>query len=248
METKKENLISKFFHLPKTIVILTVVHLFFSIGYCRNILFENCIGEVVYAIAGFLIIFILNFILSKIDNSKLKYKKIFSVIFSIFSILTMLFFEFVGVFMLILFGANLKNIIPRKPFYPMYVQKMSENDYRIKHFPKKLPKNASKYYFEIEQDFFGYDIDYLKFKTDENYINKTIEENKDDIFETIEMDDINNSYKFIDSHFKIKDKENYTVYILKNENDDSRYTSGILTSKNNDILFFYSNYSLRKQY
>ena len=248
MEIKKENLISKFFHLPKTIIVLSLIHLIFSLVYCRNIFFEkNCFYEIIYAIVGFLIIFFLNFILSKLKNSKLKYKKVFVVCFSIFSVLAMLVFEFVYS-VIVFFVFNLKDIIPRKPFYSMYISKMSDDYYRIKHFPKKLPRHSSKYYFELEQDFFGYNTNYLKFKTDEEYINKTIEENKDDIYKTIKLEDIYLQYKFIDSHFNIKDKENYTVYILENHNDDSRYTSGFLTSKNGDIIFFYSNFDLRKKY
>ena len=60
----------------------------------------------------------------------------------------------------------------------------------------------------------------------------------------IEYDKIDDYYKLIDDSFDIEDKSNTVVYILKDKNFDRDYTSGIITSKSNEILFFYINFNL----
>ena len=53
--------------------------------------------------------------------------------------------------------------------------------------------------------------------------------------------------KISKEEFKQLQKE-YTVYILKNENNDNNYTSGFIVSKKyKEIIFFYGNYNLKKK-
>lgn len=129
--------------------------------------------------------------------------------------------------------------------YSFLSSKMTDETYRIKHFPNEIPKEAKDYYFHLEKSFRGYDIQYLKFRINESYIDKIIDENKDKIAHKLNRNNIDNYYKYV-PYRNMNDDIHCTIYILKNENNDDNYTSGIITSKTGEILFFYSNFNLGK--
>lgn len=115
----------------------------------------------------------------------------------------------------------------------------SEQEYYVSHFPKEIPKNAENYYFTYCCDLHGEGVHYLRFSTDKNYINQTIENNKN-IAKKIPYSKINDYYRHLDN-FDIENKEKYTAYILKKQNESDNKTSGIISSSN-DIVFFYANF------
>jgi CRISPR/Cas system CSM-associated protein Csm4 (group 5 of RAMP superfamily) len=148
---------------------------------------------------------------------------------------------------------ELKDFFKQNPIVPtineyssavnVYINRYGD---KIKFFPSNIPDKVDNYYCEFEDSFDGYNIYYLKFKTDEKYIKNTINENKNDIYKKIEFNQVNSYYKFIDNYFDIKDRNNAFVYILKNKNNDNNYTSGIITSKSNEIVFFYANFDIKQ--
>ena len=134
---------------------------------------------------------------------------------------------------------------PTKNEYPFVIKKYIDRyGNKIGFFPDTIPDNANDYYCLFEDNFDGYNIHHLRFKTDKKYIENTINKNKDKIYQKIEYDKIDDYYKLIDDSFDIEDKSNTVVYILKDKNFDRDYTSGIITSKSNEILFFYINFNL----
>jgi len=72
--------------------------------------------------------------------------------------------------------------------------------------------------------------------------------NKNNIHKKIELNKVNKYYKLLDNNFNIKNKNknNAYVYILKNKNNDNDYTSGIITTTDNEIIFFYANFDLKQ--
>ena len=188
--------------------------------------------------------FLLYFILKKINTKKKS--KVLSILISIALLIVLIIYEFIG-FVFFVFTQDLVSLEPTKFRYTGYLSKMSKNPYRIKHFPKVIPHGAKDYYFLIERDLRGYNIHYLKFKTDKKYIEDTLDKNKNDIYKKIKFKDISDYYRFINNYFDVKDIDNAFVYILKNENNDKNYTSGIVTSQIGEIVFFYANFNL-KQY
>ena len=141
-------------------------------------------------------------------------------------------------------------------FYKLHFYKPSIDNYkydvqllsvthRIKHFPKEIPTNARNYEFVIENSFDGYNINSLRFNTDREYIEKIKRENKTKIYKKVDFKEAEKYYRRINAHFELEDKEKYTLYVLKNENNDYAYTSGIIISEEKeDIIFFYANYCL----
>ena len=140
-----------------------------------------------------------------------------------------------------------KPIVPTTNEYPSVITKyINKYNNKISFCPSSIPNKINDYYCEFEDSFDGYNIYYLKFKTDEKYIKNTINKNKNDIYKKIKLNDVNKYYKFIDNYFNINNRNNSFVYILKNKENDDNYTSGIITSKSNEIVFFYANFNLKQ--
>jgi len=139
-----------------------------------------------------------------------------------------------------------KPITPKVQDYSSAIFGLTDKLYRIEHFPGKIPVNARNYYFHIGTNFDGYNISYLKFDINSSYIDNLLADYKDKIYKKIEYSQIDKEYRYLNSTFDIYDKENYQVFILKNEENDDDYTSGFVISKQKDrIIFFYANYDLR---
>lgn len=143
---------------------------------------------------------------------------------------------------------SLHEIKPIRSRYSINIRRISSREHRIKHFPVDIPQNAKDYYFSIgESGLDGDQISYLKFVADKNYIQSIIEENKNNIYEKLKFKTAGENYRYINNEFGIKekDKDNAWVYILKNENNDTHYTSGFITTDSNQIIFFFSNFNIK---
>ncbi len=136
--------------------------------------------------------------------------------------------------------------------YSTKVKELTKKEYRIKHFPLNIPEKAQNYYFYVDGGgLHGYCINYLKFNTDDKYLDNVIKQNKDKMYKQLPLIKISEHYKDFDliGDIPITNKNKYTAYILKNENNDSFYTSGFLISKErNEIIYFYANYNLEINY
>ena len=115
----------------------------------------------------------------------------------------------------------------------------SLGDETVAHFPETLPPNTTNYKYLYDWSFGGDGTDYARFNCnveDIESIIKRSEENTKDIMRFSEFDDIDR----LAHRFEIKDKEKYTIYIMKKPQDSGNYTSGIIASKEKKeiILFF----------
>lgn len=169
-----------------------------------------------------------------------KFKKIFIILTFIFIVYVIFSMYYLSQF----FKRN--PIVPTVETYP-FVIKAYYNQYgdKISFFPTKID-NINDFYCIFEDNFDGYNIHHLKFLADKKYIEDTIEKNKKDVYKKFKLSEIGDYYNFIDNNFNIKDKNSAIVYILKNKNNDKDYTSGIIITKLNEIIFFYANYNLKK--
>ena len=200
----------------------------------------------IFTVIGFIIPY-LSYLLTKWANIEKKSKKILSIIYSLLLLVIMFFYALVGICLYVYCSQSA--IKPSKILYSRYLKKMAPDyPYMVKHFPADIPKNAKDYYFLIgESDFHGDQISYLRFVADKNYIQSTIEKNKNNIYEKLKFKTAGENYRYINNEFGVKeeDKNNAWVYILKNENNDTHYTSGFITTENNQIIFFFSNFPLK---
>ena len=186
-----------------------------------------------------------SFLLLKLAKSENIIKKILSTICSITLVFLMAIFDICLGFEHEL--ESLKAIKPRRSRYSLNIHRMSKKDYRIKHFPADIPKNATNYYFLIgDCDLHGDQGSYLKFNTNKEYINSVIEKNKNNIRKKIKFKKIGGYFCFMDEGFGLseEDKNDAWVYVLKTVGDDTNYTSCIITTPSNQIIFFYSNFWL----
>lgn len=137
----------------------------------------------------------------------------------------------------------------------------SNKFYQVKHFPKIIPEDAENYNFYLGYNPRGFNVHYLSFNIDEEYIDSVLKNNKKNVAIKINYSDIEKYYHHLDIVMSVEDKilkiskeefkqlqKEYTVYILKNENNDNNYTSGFIVSKKyKEIIFFYGNYNLKKK-
>lgn len=132
--------------------------------------------------------------------------------------------------------------IPKR--HSFLISKITNNIYRIEHFPNKIPTGATDYLFHFESSFQGYDIQYCKFKADKKYIEDILNQNKENIAVELEKRNVDDYYNYI-PYNKIKDTAGLKIYILKNKNNDNNYTAGVITSESGEILFFSANFNLK---
>ena len=131
--------------------------------------------------------------------------------------------------------------------------------YQVKHFPKIIPEDAQNYNFYLGYNPRGFNVHYLSFNVDDEYINSVLKGNSKNVATTINYFDIEKYYHHLDIVKSVEDKmqkmsreefkrlqQEYTVYILKNEYNDNSYTSGFIVSKKyKEIIFFYATYNLK---
>lgn len=162
------------------------------------------------------------------------------IIFSLFHLLfvEMFFFALKSDF---LFPFSMGPKLPKISEYSREIESLKKKHgfYKMRHFPDKIPDDASNYYFQIENAFDGNNTDYVKFDSNEKYINDVLNKYKKDcvIYAINE-----NLYK---SGIKIYINElgpNDNICILHKKQNNEVYTSGFATKKPNTIIFFYTNF------
>ena len=225
--------------------IMLILNLSSGIFMCIISFFDafNAIPLIIMLV-GFIPILISYLITKRNKNNTQKNVKIWNMFFVIILFIIFILYEFIG-FIFFIFAQNMIAIKPSKNRYSKYISTMTEKSYRIKHFPLSIPKNATNYYFIIDRGGQGYWIHYLKFKTDKKYIDDTIIQNQNNVYKKIKFNEVNNYYKFLDDNFNLKNKNETHIYIMKNVNNDNDYTSGIIVTKTNEIIFFYANFNLK---
>ena len=154
-------------------------------------------------------------------------------------------------------GSN--DTIKRKN-YADEIDFLTKKRYQVKHFPKIIPEDAKNYNFYLGYNPRGFNVHYLSFNVDEEYIESVLKNNKNNVATKINYSDIEKYYHHLDIVKSVEDKkpkitkeefkqlqQEYIVYILKNENNDNNYTSGFIVSKKyKEIIFFYATYYLKK--
>ena len=138
---------------------------------------------------------------------------------------------------------------PIEDYQKKVIELSTPETYRTKHFPQSLPTNIQNYSFKIDHEPRGWCIDTLSITTDKEYIKKLLKSQKSNITKKINLSELENHYKHLHHNLDIENnfKNTYTVYILKNENNDEEYTSGFVISEElQQVIFFYSNYNLKK--
>ena len=174
---------------------------------------------------------------------------IISILNSFFSIFWMLAVSTFS-FLCVGFMASANSEYPPIEDYSKKVIELSTPEtYRTKHFPPSLPTNIKNYSFKIDHEPRGWCIDTLSFTTDKAYIKKLLNSQKDKIIKKINFSEIEKHYNHLHHNLEIENnvKNTYTVYILKNENNDEEYTSGFVISEElQQVIFFYANYNLKK--
>ena len=180
----------------------------------------------------------------------LKWKSVWGIIGKIVLILFLSILIFILGFVGLILWDSMNEIKTNPPLkeYQTTLERLvyPEYYYRIAHFPKKIPVGAKRYYFYIDKSFDGYSIHYLSFYIDDEFLNRTIQENSDNIYRKIKYSEISNYYRLLGYLFDVNDKRTYDVYILKNQEDDTRYTSGFVVSTvEHHIIYFYGNYNLK---
>ncbi len=207
--------------------------------------YEAMIWNMVIFLIGLVFIFACHFLLKCVNKTTDIDTRICSILLSIILLFILLIYMCAGFQKC----TNINSDPPINPYnksrYKAMLSKMPSAKERAKHFPHGIPKDAANYYFFRDRSFFEDKEHYLKFSANENYINKIINDNKDKIVHKFNLNNISDYYKFV-PYDGLNDSANCTIYILKNENNDNDYTSGIITSKSNEILFFYSNFDLKK--
>lgn len=128
--------------------------------------------------------------------------------------------------------------------YKNSVQKLKElyNKSDLSYFPTEIPQNATNYYFYVGRNFDGYNIYYLKFDVDKQYISDLIKKYNNE-FSTIGTK--NELYKK-GLDIDINELQNdYKMYLLKQRSVDScnncKYGFAI-NQEDNTIYIFFQNY------
>lgn len=116
--------------------------------------------------------------------------------------------------------------------YSIYLK----NEKNIEHFPENLPKNIKDYTFEVETYLQGDKIYFLKFISDETFIQRELLENKKNIVKEVDYKSFCNKNSEICTHFLSKKEDNCRIYLIK---DAKNTKKGIVTSlKTNKIGYF----------
>lgn len=181
--------------------------------------------------------------ISKKYSWKLTTKNIATYLLIVFSLFHLLFIE-IFFFMLKSDFLSPFSIGPKVPGISQYdteikALKKKSGFYDMRHFPDKLPENISNYYFQIEDAFDGKNTNYLKFDSNEKYINDVLNKYKKSCvsFTTNE-----NLYKSgVELYINELKSQDYVCLLHKKE-DKERYTSGIAIQKPNTIIFFYADF------
>lgn len=193
------------------------------------------------------------FLLYEIILLKIK-KDVFRKIFAVIKVLSHIYFVFYIIFLQFLtwsFGEIDKELAPvQVPLsgYETALSSLTDRTYAIAHFPEKIPDGATNYYFRIENAFDGYNIHFLKFNIDKEYIENEIKKHKSKIRRQVNLSEPG-TYILEQPLAKDIDRTKYEVYMLQNENGDTKYTAGFIASTEcGEIVYFYANYLLTSEY
>ena len=249
----KKKLISHFF---KTHLILSIIFFFYIAIDSTNSMLEDKIGITSAVIKVFLpfsipafIAIILLFLKIKISQNR----KIVHCILNLFTVANTVFsyyfFIVITYIILIFFLEPDSSLNPQYPTiqeYPQAIAKLSDKTYRTKHFPKDISPNMKNYLFITDADPRGWNIDYLSICADKEYISNLLKTQEHNILKKINFSEISMYYRYLEVSFDINTPDTYTAYILKNENNDDNYTSGmVISEEKNNIIFFYANFNLK---
>lgn len=138
-----------------------------------------------------LVLFLLLQKISKKYSWKLTTKNIATSLLIVFTLFHLLFIE-IFFFMLKSDFLSPFSIGPKVPSISQYdteikALKKKSGFYDMRHFPDKLPENISNYYFQIEDAFDGKNTNYLKFDSNEKYINDVLNKYKKVVYLSRQM-------------------------------------------------------------
>ena len=184
------------------------------------------------------------FLIITLIKQKFNQNKILNILFSITSfvlifLITLYFLLLQFFFLFMTIKTEPINIV--EPIYPTIetykkeLEEYSNIPFVVEHFPSSIPDNATDFLCKLRTS-----ASYLTFKTDKNYIDQIINNNKNNILRNGLAENLCIHYIFCEKYHHIKPDD--TIYILKNSKNNKnnyKYTSGFVVSNNYDeILFF----------
>lgn len=218
--------------------LLLLLELFILYDEIGSISFFNVIFFIILNIIPTIILFIIGLIAKKYN-----WNKTINICTNvIFLILSILYFLFISLGMLV--ATLFLDTTPREPKVENYQTELNKikSKYSIPvfaHFPETLPENIEDYYFFIENSFDGYDTHYLKFKTSTQYINNELKNKCNNKLTSKEyIKSINYTTYYTAT---LQDAEQYCI--LHKRTNKEHYTTGLATNKEHNIIYyFYANY------
>ncbi len=114
----------------------------------------------------------------------------------------------------------------------------------FKHFPKKLPEDISDYYFFLENSFDGYDIFYLRFTKDKEYVDSEIMRKcpSTELLKEEQLPSVGHT-EYISRLSSEGAKEYCIIHKSNHDIPNNSFSSGIATnSDHNTIYYFSTNY------
>lgn len=231
----------KYMFLDVTIIISALVLILILF---QGIDFIKVFGIILIIIIVLPLVF---FFVLKNTSKKYKWKIITTnIITSLLIIFSLFYLLFVEIFFFalksdFLFPFSKEPKLPKLSEYSKEIESLKSKHgvYKMRHFPDKIPDNASNYYFQIEDAFDGNNTDYVKFDSNKKYINDVLKKYKKDCVVFMTSEDL---YK---SGIKIYINElgsSDNICLLHKKQNNEVYTSGFVTKKPNTIIFFYANF------
>ena len=195
-----------------------------------------CLIFCMLPVAGY---YFLNFLAKRFNWNKLT-KIVAGVLLIIFS----LFYWFVVmVFTLAIDFFDSTPTTPSKSGYEQNLRRIAM-DYTseyFKHFPKKLPEDISDYYFFLENSFDGYDVFYLRFTKDKDYVDAEISQKCPNTeLLTAEQLPSTGHTEYI-SRLSSEGAKEYCIIHKSNwDIPNNAFTSGIATNSDHDTIYYFS--------
>ncbi len=133
-----------------------------------------------------------------------------------------------------------EKLVP-KWFYTPEIIRLKHYHEEYSHFPTFLPFNIKDYRFVQEHAFDGYNVNYLRFSTDKQYLDNIKQEYEWSCQIVTTNRKLINNFESIYIN-EINDDED-DVCILHKKTELEHYTTGIVfTKQNNTIFYFYKNF------